>query len=60
VIRSGDRVFFEPGENHWHGASPNGFMVHVAIHQNDDAGTPVSWGRHVTDDEYAAAPEAVS
>ena len=22
VIRPGDRVFFEPGENHWHGAAP--------------------------------------
>jgi quercetin dioxygenase-like cupin family protein len=22
VIRAGDRVFFEPGENHWHGAGP--------------------------------------
>ncbi|MGH2868287.1 MAG: cupin domain-containing protein [Solirubrobacteraceae bacterium] len=24
VIRPGDRVFFEPGENHWHGAAPIG------------------------------------
>jgi quercetin dioxygenase-like cupin family protein len=22
VIRPGDRVFFEPGEEHWHGAAP--------------------------------------
>src|SRR5947208_2815913 len=22
TIRPGDRVFFEPGENHWHGAAP--------------------------------------
>ena len=28
VIRPGDRVFFEPGENHWHGAAPNRFMAH--------------------------------
>jgi quercetin dioxygenase-like cupin family protein len=28
-IRPGDRVFFEPGENHWHGAAPNRFMVHT-------------------------------
>jgi quercetin dioxygenase-like cupin family protein len=55
VIRPGDRVFFEPGENHWHGAAPNRFMAHVAIHQNDDSGSAVSWGRHVTDEEYAAA-----
>jgi quercetin dioxygenase-like cupin family protein len=56
VIRPGDRVFFEPGEEHWHGAAPNRFMVHVAIHQADDDGTTVSWGEHVTDEEYAATP----
>src|SRR6188472_1709114 len=47
VIRPGDRVFFEPGENHWHGAAPNRFMLHIAIHQNDDSGSPVTWGEHV-------------
>ncbi|MCW3005908.1 MAG: cupin protein, partial [Solirubrobacterales bacterium] len=52
VIRPGDRVFFEPGEDHWHGAAPNRFMVHVAMHESDDSGSPVTWGRHVTDDEY--------
>ena len=24
IIRPGDRVYFEPGEDHWHGAAPNG------------------------------------
>jgi quercetin dioxygenase-like cupin family protein len=37
VIRPGDCVFFEPGENHWHGAAPNRFMVHQAMQQNDDS-----------------------
>ena len=54
VIRPGDRVFFEPDENHWHGAAPSRFMVHIAIQQTDESGSPVSWGRHVTDDEYAS------
>lgn len=54
-IRPGDRVFFEPGENHWHGASPDRLMVHVAIQQADDTGSPVTWGEHVTDAEYGAA-----
>jgi quercetin dioxygenase-like cupin family protein len=58
VIRPGDRVFFEPDENHWHGAAPNRFMVHIAVQQDDDSGSPVTWGRHVTDEEYAAAPSA--
>lgn len=56
VIRPGDRVFFEPGEDHWHGAAPDRFMVHVAMHQADEEGSVVSWGEHVTDEEYAAAP----
>jgi quercetin dioxygenase-like cupin family protein len=56
VIRPGDRVFFEPGENHWHGAAPGRFMVHIAMQQHDETGSVVSWGRHVTDDEYNAAP----
>jgi quercetin dioxygenase-like cupin family protein len=56
VIRPGDRVFFAPGENHWHGAAPTRFMAHIAIQQNDASGSPVTWGRPVTDAEYAAAP----
>ena len=51
-IRPGDRVFFEPGEEHWHGAAPNRFMLHVAILQVDDEGNFADWGDHVTDEEY--------
>jgi quercetin dioxygenase-like cupin family protein len=60
VIRPGDRVFFEPNENHWHGATANRFMAHVAIHQSDASGSSVAWGRHVTDDEYDAATRATA
>ncbi len=55
-IRPGDRVFFAPGENHWHGAAPKRFMTHIAIQEADESGSPVTWGRHVTDAEYDAAP----
>ena len=54
TIRPGDRVFFEPGENHWHGATPTRLMVHVAMHQDDESGSAVTWGEHVTDEEYGA------
>jgi quercetin dioxygenase-like cupin family protein len=57
VIRPGDRVFFEPGEEHWHGAAPNRLMTHLAMHQVDDQGSAVTWGEHVTDAEYDAAPQ---
>ena len=56
VIRPGDRVFFEPGEHHWHGAAPDRFMTHLAMLQVDDEGNSATWGAHVTDEEYAAAP----
>ena len=56
VIRPGDRVFFEPGEEHWHGAAPTRFMTHIAIVEVDDDGHPATWGDPVTDDEYGAAP----
>jgi quercetin dioxygenase-like cupin family protein len=54
-IRPGDRVFFEPGENHWHGAAPNRFMLHIAIHQADNSGSTVTWGEPVSDDQYGQA-----
>jgi quercetin dioxygenase-like cupin family protein len=52
VIRGGDSVFFEPGEEHWHGAAPDRFMTHLAMHEVDDEGNAVTWGEHVTDEEY--------
>ena len=56
VIRPGDRVFFEPGEEHWHGAAATRFMTHIAMLQVDDDGASANWGDHVTDEEYGAAP----
>jgi quercetin dioxygenase-like cupin family protein len=56
-IRPGDRVYFEPGEEHWHGAAPDRFMVHIAMQEADDSGSPVTWGAHVTDEEYRQQPE---
>jgi quercetin dioxygenase-like cupin family protein len=52
VIRPGDRVFFEPDEEHWHGAAPDRFMTHLAMQEVDDQGNAATWGEHVTDDEY--------
>jgi quercetin dioxygenase-like cupin family protein len=49
-------VFFEPGEEHWHGAAASRFMSHVAMLQVDEQGTSATWGDHVSDDEYDAAP----
>src|SRR6266540_1511939 len=59
LIRPGDRVFFEPNEDHWHGAAPDRFMTHLAMLEVDDEGNPAIWGDHVTDQEYAAATSRV-
>ena len=56
VIRPGDRVFFEPGEEHWHGAAATRFMTHLAMLEVDGDGSAATWGDHVSDEEYAAAP----
>jgi quercetin dioxygenase-like cupin family protein len=56
LIRPGDRVFFEPGEEHWHGATATRFMVHLALNEVDDEHVAAHWGEHVSEDEYAAAP----
>ena len=56
TIYPGDRVFFEPGEDHWHGAAPDRFMTHLAMQEADDAGSLVTWGAHVTDEEYGQHP----
>ena len=51
-IRPGDVVYIEPGEEHWHGATSDRFMAHVAIQEADDQGQVVTWLDHVTDAEY--------
>lgn len=56
AIHPGDRVFFEPGEDHRHGAAPNRFVTHLAVLEVDDEGASAAWGEHGTDDEYSAAP----
>lgn len=60
VIRAGDRVFFEPGEDHWHGATPDRFMTHLAMHQVDEDGNAAFWGEHVTDAEYESPPASTT
>jgi quercetin dioxygenase-like cupin family protein len=50
-IRPGDVVWFEPGEKHWHGATPTTAMTHIAIQEKLN-GSPVTWLEHVTDEQY--------
>lgn len=51
VIKTGETIYTEPGVEHWHGASQDSFMTHIAVWEGD--GT--TWKEHVTDAEYQAA-----
>ena len=54
VIRPGDVIWFEPGEKHWHGASPTTAMTHIAVQESLD-GKAVEWMEHVSDAQYQSA-----
>lgn len=56
VLRPGDTIYTAPGVEHWHGAAPDSFMVHLAIWEApapDSSEPETTWGVHVTDEEYA-------
>ena len=48
TVGAGDIVFFEPGEEHWHGADEAQYLLHMAISLGGHA-----WLEPVTDEEYA-------
>ena len=51
-IQTGDVVYFEPNEKHWHGASPNKAMSHIAI-QEEVNGEAVTWMEKVSEQQYS-------
>ncbi|MGN6437219.1 MAG: (R)-mandelonitrile lyase [Agriterribacter sp.] len=50
-IQPGDVIYFEPGERHWHGASPGKAMSHIAI-QEEVNGSVVTWMEKVSAAQY--------
>ena len=50
-VLPGDVVWFEPGEKHWHGASPEIAMSHIAIQEALD-GEVVEWMEKVSGEQY--------
>lgn len=50
-IRPGDTVWIAPGVKHWHGASADAAMTHIAIAEAVD-GSPVTWMEQVSDAQY--------
>lgn len=43
---------FEPGERHWHGATPSRPTVHLALQDAGADGTTADWGEQVRNAEY--------
>lgn len=56
-IRQGDVVWIPPGQKHWHGASPNTTMSHIAIVEQLN-GKSTDWMEKVTDAQYSAPVRA--
>ena len=50
-IRPGDVILIQPGEKHWHGASPTTAMTHIAIQEYLD-GKAADWMEKVGDEQY--------
>jgi quercetin dioxygenase-like cupin family protein len=49
-LRPGDAVWFGAGEEHWHGAAPDSYLLHTAISLGD-----TEWLDPVTDEDYGVA-----
>jgi len=56
-MRPGDTVHTPPGEEHWHGATEDSMMCHLALVEHDD-GHSATWGEPVTDQDYKTAHTA--
>lgn len=50
-IKAGDVVEIKPNVVHWHGATADSEMTHIAISTRASLG-PAVWGEPVTDEEY--------
>jgi quercetin dioxygenase-like cupin family protein len=52
-IRAGDTIYTPPGEWHWHGATADTFMCHLAMWEGvapDSHEPETDWGEHVIDE----------
>jgi quercetin dioxygenase-like cupin family protein len=50
IIRAGDTIWIPPGEEHWHGADAETYLVHLAISLGK-----TEWLDEVTDGDYEVA-----
>ncbi len=50
AVAAGDMIWTPPGVRHWHGGSPEGFLLHISVTIGD-----TTWLEPVTDEEYEEA-----
>jgi len=58
--RPGQVIYTPPGEEHWHGAAPDSFMVHIALYEGTAEDDGAAWLEHVTSEQYNAAAATAS
>ena len=56
VIKAGDTVWIQPGEEHWHGATAANTMSHIAI-QEALEGRVAEWLEKVSDEDSSTTNE---
>lgn len=54
ILHKGDIVRIAPDVEHWHGAAPDSWFVHISLETNGAAGNKATWLEPVTDDDYPA------
>jgi quercetin dioxygenase-like cupin family protein len=52
-VHPGQTIYTPPGEEHWHGATPDDYMEHLAMLESaDDPSETTTWLEHVSDEDY--------
>jgi len=60
VLHPGDTVYTPPGEWHWHGATAEQFMCHLALWEGPGTDEPeTEWGDLLAVDEYPSSAPPV-
>lgn len=54
-LHEGDTVHAAPGEEHWHGATVDTVMSHIAMAPRGDDGPATTWLEPVREEEFTAA-----
>jgi len=55
----GQVAYTPPGEEHWHSAAPDAFMVHIALYKvTEDGGDGATWLERVTREQHKGPPRS--